>query len=114
MIKKSNKKYAKVCGCDEYGREAWIMVENDKKSGKISVLSSEEGGEMCIRDRFMGPFVMMELDFRNVGIQILQQVMKVIHEFHTDINSDNLLLLSTITSLDEEATHIMSLSLIHI
>lgn len=43
MIKKSNKKYVKVCGCDEYGREAWLMVENDKKSGKISVLSSEEG-----------------------------------------------------------------------
>ena len=43
MIKKSKKKYAKVCGCDEYGREAWLMVENDKKSGKISVLSSEEG-----------------------------------------------------------------------
>lgn len=59
---------------------------------------------------FMGPFVMMELDFRNVGIQILQQVMNVVHEFHTDINSDNLLLLSTITSLDEEATHIMSLA----
>ena len=32
-----------VCGCDEYGREAWIMVENDKKSGKIGILSSEEG-----------------------------------------------------------------------
>lgn len=43
VIKKSNKKYAKVCGCDEYGREAWLMVENDKKSGKISILSSEEG-----------------------------------------------------------------------
>ena len=43
VIKKPNKKYAKVCGCDEYGREAWLMVENDKKSGKISVLSSEEG-----------------------------------------------------------------------
>ena len=42
-MKISNKKYTKVCGCDEYGREAWLMVENDKKSGKISVLSSEEG-----------------------------------------------------------------------
>lgn len=41
--KKSDKKYTKVCGCDEYGREAWIMVENDKKSGKIGILSSEEG-----------------------------------------------------------------------
>ena len=43
MIKKSDKKYTKVCGCDEYGREALIMVENDKKSGKIGILSSEEG-----------------------------------------------------------------------
>ena len=41
--KRNYKKYAKVCGWDEYGREAWLMVENDKKSGKISVLSSEEG-----------------------------------------------------------------------
>lgn len=45
-MKKSNKKYTKVCGCDEYGREAWLMVENDKKSGKISVLSSEEGSSV--------------------------------------------------------------------
>ena len=43
MIKKSDKKYTKVCGCDEYGREAWIMVENDKNTGKIGILSSEEG-----------------------------------------------------------------------
>lgn len=43
MIKKSDKKYTKVCGCDEYSREAWIMVENDKKLGKIGILSSEEG-----------------------------------------------------------------------
>ena len=46
VIKKSNKKYTKVCGCDEYGREAWLMVENDKKSGKISILSSEEGSSV--------------------------------------------------------------------
>ena len=36
----------KVIGCDEYGREAWLMVENDKKSGKISILSSEEGSSV--------------------------------------------------------------------
>ena len=43
MIKKSDKKYAKVCGCDEYGREAWLMVSQHKDSDNIEVLSSEEG-----------------------------------------------------------------------
>ena len=43
MIKKSNKKYAKVCGCDEYGREAWLMVNQHKDSDNIEILSSEEG-----------------------------------------------------------------------
>ena len=45
MIKKSDKKYAKVCGCDEYGREAWLMVSQHKDSDKdnIEILSSEEG-----------------------------------------------------------------------
>ena len=42
-IKKSNKKYAKVCGCDEYGREAWLMVSQHKDTDKVEVLSSEEG-----------------------------------------------------------------------
>ena len=36
--------------------------------------------------------------------------MNVINKFHTDINYDNLLMLSTITSLDKDATHIMSLA----
>lgn len=42
-IKKSNKKYAKVYGCDEYGREAWLMVSQHKDSDNIEILSSEEG-----------------------------------------------------------------------
>ena len=59
---------------------------------------------------FMGPFTMLEVDFRNVGVEILNQVMSVINKFHTDINHDSLLLLSTITSLEDDATHIMSLA----
>ena len=59
---------------------------------------------------FMGPFTMLEIDFRNIGSEILNQVMNVINKFHTDINYDNLLMLSTITSLDKDATHIMSLA----
>lgn len=43
MIKKSDKKYAKVCGSDEYGREAWLMVGQHKDSDNIEILSSEEG-----------------------------------------------------------------------
>lgn len=43
VIKKSNKKYAKVCDCDEYGREAWLMVSQHKDTDKVEVLSSEEG-----------------------------------------------------------------------
>lgn len=58
---------------------------------------------------FMGPFTMIELDFRNIGVQTLQQVMSVINRFHSDINSDDLLMVSTITSLDHNATHVLSL-----
>lgn len=59
---------------------------------------------------FMGPFTMIELDFRNIGVSLLQQVMNVVNKFHSDINSDDLLMLSTITSLDQDATHILSLA----
>ena len=58
---------------------------------------------------FMGPFVMLELDFRNIGVEILKQVMEEINRFHTDINYDNLIFISSITSLDKNATHLMSL-----
>ena len=58
---------------------------------------------------FMGPFVMLELDFRNIGTAILKQVIEEINKFHTNLNYDNLILISTITSLDRNATHTMSL-----
>lgn len=58
---------------------------------------------------FMGPFTMLELDFRNVEMTILQQVMNVVNKFHSDINTDSLLMLSTITPLEKDATHILSL-----
>lgn len=59
---------------------------------------------------FMGPFTMLELDFRNIGNDILQQVMGVINKFHSDINTDNIIMVSTITSLEKESKHIMSLA----
>lgn len=59
---------------------------------------------------FMGPFTMLELDFRNIGNSILQQVMGVINKFHSDINADNVIMVSTITSLEKESKHIMSLA----
>lgn len=59
---------------------------------------------------FVGPFAMVEVDFRNIGIQILNQVMQVINQFHSEVNMDNVLMLSTITPLDEHATHIISLA----
>ncbi len=58
---------------------------------------------------FMGPFTMIEIDFRNLGVSLLQQVMDMIRKFHSDINSERKILLSTITSLKREATHTMSL-----
>lgn len=58
---------------------------------------------------FMGPFVMVELDFRTTGISILQQVMKIISQFHKDVNKEQLVLLSTVTSLNKESTHVLSL-----
>ena len=33
----------KVIGCDEYGREAWLMVSQHRDTDKVEVLSSEEG-----------------------------------------------------------------------
>lgn len=59
---------------------------------------------------FIGPFVMVEVDFRNLGIQILNQVLNIINQFHSEINTDDVLMLSTITSIDEHAPHIMSLA----
>lgn len=59
---------------------------------------------------FVGMFAMLEIDFRNAGIEELHHVMNVINRFHTGINSRNLLMLSTITSLDKDASHIMSLA----
>lgn len=57
---------------------------------------------------FMGPFTMVEVDFRNIGVNILNQVMAVIDRFHSDINTEKVVMVSTITSLDEKASHIMS------
>lgn len=59
---------------------------------------------------FLGLFTMIELDFRNLGISTLEQVLNVVNKFHKDVNSRNLLMLSTITSLDRDATHVMSLA----
>ena len=58
---------------------------------------------------FMGPFTMMELDFRNADVLLINQVMKIVEQFHSDINGENLLMLSSITSLDRNASHILSL-----
>ena len=49
---------------------------------------------------FMGPFTMLELDFRNADVLLINQVMKIVEQFHSDINGENLLMLSSITSLD--------------
>ena len=58
---------------------------------------------------FMGPFTMLELDFRNADVLLINQVMKIVEQFHSDINGENLLMLSSITSLDRNASHILSL-----
>lgn len=58
---------------------------------------------------FLGPFTMMELDFRNADTPLINQVMNIVEQFHSNINGENLLMLSTITSLDKKATHILSL-----
>lgn len=58
---------------------------------------------------FLGTFTMMELDFRNSDANLINQVMSIIDQFHSSINGENLLMLSSITSLDKNATHILSL-----
>lgn len=59
---------------------------------------------------FMGPFTMIEVDFRNTGVQLLQQVLEVIKQFHSSINSEDIMMVSTVTSLNKNATHILSLA----
>lgn len=59
---------------------------------------------------FMGAFTLVEVDFRHVGIQLLQQVVAVVSLFHKDINFKNVIMISTVTSLSHEASHIMSLT----
>lgn len=83
--------------------------EEDKSMGdpQYYLIASEA---IVTQISFMGPFVMVELDFRNIGINILNQVLNVVNKFHTDINYDSLIMLSTITSLDKNATHLMSLA----
>ena len=51
----------------------------------------------------------VELDFRNADVLLINQVMKIVEQFHSDINGENLLMLSSITSLDRNASHILSL-----
>lgn len=43
VIKKSNKKYAKVCGCDEYGGEAWLIINRQKDSDNVEISLSGGG-----------------------------------------------------------------------
>lgn len=83
-------------------------VKEDKTLGEpLYYLVASEA--IITQISFMGPFTMVELDFRNVGVSLLQQTMNVVNKFHSDINSDDVLMLSTITSLDQDATHVLSL-----
>lgn len=50
MVKES-KKYTTIYGDDEYGRESWLCVNKDKKTGKICVLSSEEGDPVVLSSK---------------------------------------------------------------
>lgn len=59
---------------------------------------------------FMGPFTMVEVDFRDIGIQLLQQAVAVIGRYHREINNNPVAMVSTVTSLDQNATHILVLT----
>lgn len=88
---------------------ALYPITEDKDIGDMQyyLIASEA---IVTQISFMGPFTMLEVDFRNIGVNLLNQVMNVINKFHNDINYDNLIMLSTITSLDQDATHMMSLA----
>lgn len=58
---------------------------------------------------FMGPFTMVEVDFRNMSSDIMKQVIGTINKFHSAINTEQVMLVSTITSLKENAPHILNL-----
>ena len=69
------------------------------------------GTEVIVtRISFIGPFVSLELDFRNAGTGLLQQVMHVVNQFHSEINSDDVVMLSTITPLSLESGHTLTLA----
>lgn len=59
---------------------------------------------------FIGPFISVELDFRNAGAELMQQVMTTISRFHQEVNTGNVIMLSTITPLSQEAEHTLSLA----
>lgn len=83
---------------------------DDKRSITDSSFYLVASDAIVTQISFIGPFVMLEVDFRNIGIPILQQVMNAINKFHKDINADNVLMISTITPMDKDATHLMTLA----
>ena len=83
---------------------------DDKRSITDSAFYLVASDAIVTQISFIGPFVMLEVDFRNIGIPILQQVMNAINKFHKDINTDNVLMMSTITPMNRDATHLMTLA----
>lgn len=59
---------------------------------------------------FIGTLVMVELDFGDIGTAILNQLIETIDKFHKEINTRNLLMLSTITPFNPECKYIMVLA----
>ena len=84
-------------------------INEDKKIDKPSYYMVAVNA-IITQISFLGPFTMVEVDFRNTGLQLLKETLLTINRFHNSVNSEDVMMLSTITSLDKNATHILSLA----
>lgn len=84
-------------------------VQEDKQIGEshFYMVATEAVVEKI---SFLGPFTMVELDFKDPGMAMLRQVLKVISEFHDYAEPKERIMLSTIASLDPECCYTLSLA----
>ena len=57
---------------------------------------------------FVGPFTMVEIDFKDAGLDVLRHVMRVVSDFHNYTEEPERILLSTVVSLNPDATYSIS------
>lgn len=100
-------------GRDEDGDAASVMdfgiydVLSDKNIGDAHfyMVATEAVIEKI---SFVGPFTMVELDFKDAGLDVLRHVMRAVADFHNYSEEPERILLSTVVSLNPDATYSIS------